>query len=394
LNPNIHNRSVITVASADTRAMMDQYATMIIDDPCAQIYPIQFEELSTDSPWLTVAKRAGLVVSEWHPDPLHMQRMLRSFHEWNLPAVFIRPGRMRPGGRLMVATNGGPNVCEQMWIAQKISSGTNRPIHFLRWENGAARNHSAGEQMISHLLGIDADIRKFSGADFLSGIPQVLDENDVLMMGAPSSLRWSADFDDSLPDQVAKAVENPLFLLSSPSARQVKLRNVFWGGLIRPQLKARGKTEALEQLVDTLIYHNQLSAGQRADIIHSALVREKMQSTAVEHQTAFPHVMLPGRFEVSGCVGIFPEGVPFDDSAGALSNFIFLLITPAGFSDEYLTVLAKIARRMLLPNVRKALLKSRTPAQALNILEPCRNAGNGPADLSLKTRHQRAILPV
>jgi mannitol/fructose-specific phosphotransferase system IIA component (Ntr-type) len=373
---------------------MDQYASMIIDDPRAQIHPIQFEELLTDSSWLTVAKRADLVVSEWHPDPLHMQRMLRRFHEWDLPAVFIRPGRMGPGGHLMVATNGGPNVCEQMWIAQKISSGTNRPIHFLRWENGAARTHFAGEQMISHMLGMNADIRKFSGDDFLSGLPQALDENDVLMMGAPSSLRWSADFDGSLPDQVAKAVENPLFLLSSPSARQIKLRNVFWGGLIRPQLKARGKTEALEQLVDTLICHNQLSAEQRSDMIQSALAREKVQSTAVEHQTAFPHVMLPGRFEVSGSVGIFPEGVPFGDSTGTLSKFIFLLITPDGFSDEYLTVLAKIARRMLLPNVRKALLKSRTSAQALNILEPCRSADNDPADLPPKPRHKRAVLSI
>lgn len=93
-------------------------------------------------------------------------------------------------------------------------------------------------------------------------------------------------------------------------------------------------------------------------------------STAVDFETAFPHVTLRGFFGVAASMGICPEGVAFDSERGQPTRFISLFVTPDGFYDDYLAALAKLAKRMIDANVRGALLSCETPSQARDILEP------------------------
>ena len=379
--------TVVIAATTTSEPEIRRYADMITGSPPTRIHLAETAravdgapsiDLTAEIQYLAVTKNAELIVCEWFQNPAIMQRLLQLAHELKIPTVFIRPGRAVTGGRLVVATGGGRNVCEQIWIAGEVAAGTDRSLEVFHWQPAASPRRSenlAVEQMVMHLLGTEAAVYRSTDSDFVSGIVGYLRANDLLVMGAPSSLRWAADFAGSLPDRVASQIDNPLFLLYSPSAGRVNLRHLFWGGLIKPQMQSSSREEALNRLIYNLIDHNQLPPGSKDEILHRALYREAIQATAVDCETAFPHVTLPGFFGVAGSLGIFPDGVDFGGKDGSLSHFIFLMVTPEGFSDEYLTALAKIARRMVNEDVRRALLECKTSAEALNLLEPNKKAG-------------------
>ncbi len=378
--------TVVMAASAAYEPIIRSYADRIAGSPPTRIHMANaaqatggehFASLPAEIRRMAVAEDADLIICEWFQDPEMMQRLLRLARELNRSLVFIRPGSAVPGGRLVIATGGGPNVCEQIWIAGEIATGTGCSLEMFHWQPDSSPDLVDGfavEKMALHLLGIQASVHQSTNPDFTDGIAEYLRPDDLLVMGAPSSLRWAADFAGSLPDCVAKQVENTLFMLSAPTAGHVNLRQLFWGDLIKPQMQVSSREEALSRLIDNLINHNQLPPGSKDEILHRALYREAIQSTAVDCETAFPHVTLPGFFGVAGSMGIFPGGVDFGSQDGSLSRFVFLLVTPEGFSDEYLSALAKIARRMVNEKIRHALLGCETAAQVLDLLEPNKKA--------------------
>jgi mannitol/fructose-specific phosphotransferase system IIA component (Ntr-type) len=305
-----------------------------------------------------------------------MQGLIHLAQEQGLPAVFMRTMNAPKIGRIVVATGRGPNLYEQMWLARETANGLGVPVDILHWTpaedfdscDGSADNDPL-EKMCVRLLDMQVNTILCSGPDFASAVAGSLRPDDLLVIGAPSPLRLVADFAGTLPDQLAKQIPNPLILLSSPPLGHTSLRRLLWGRLIKPQLHSRPKTVALECLVDNLIRHNQLPSASKEDMLERALQREQISSTAMDCETAFPHVALPEFFGVAGTMGIFPEGIDFGSADGTPTRFIFLLVTPEGFCDEYLSILSTISKRMLDPSVREALLVCKTAAEAIEILE-------------------------
>jgi mannitol/fructose-specific phosphotransferase system IIA component (Ntr-type) len=321
--------------------------------------------------------KLDLIISEWLGNTRAMQDLIHLAQEHEMPAVFVRTTAVKKVRRVVVATGGGPNLYEQMWLAKETASGFGVPVEILHWTPDlndipmdGPNDNGPLEKMCAHLLNMRVETKHCSGADFASSIAHSLHPDDLLIIGAPSPLRLVADFAGSLPDQLAKKIPNPLILLSSPPLVHISLRRLLWGRLIKPRLRSRSKNQALESMVDNLIRHNQLPPASQDDILARALQREQISSTAVDCDTAFPHVKLPGFFGVAGTLGIFPDGIDFGHADGHLTRFVFLLVTPDGFCDEYLAFLSKISKRMLDPSVREALLCCKTAAEAVEILEP------------------------
>ncbi|MDF7808223.1 PTS sugar transporter subunit IIA [Pontiellaceae bacterium B12219] len=325
---------------------------------------------------LATSTKLDLIISEWLDDTRAMQGLIHLAQKREIPAVFMRTTNQPKIGRIVVATGRGPNLYEQMWLARETANGLGVPVDILHWtpaEHFDACDESPDndplEKMCVRLLDMQVNTIHCRGPYFASAIAGSLRPDDLLVIGAPSPLRLVADFAGTLPDQLAKQIPNPLILLSSPPLGHTSLRRLLWGRLIKPQLRSRPKTVALECLVDNLIRHNQLPSANKEDMLERALQREQISSTAMDCETAFPHVALPGFFGVAGTMGIFPEGIDFGSADGSPTRFVFLLVTPEGFSDEYLAILSKISKRMLAPSVRKALLACKTAAEAIEILE-------------------------
>ncbi|QBG48217.1 PTS sugar transporter subunit IIA [Verrucomicrobia bacterium S94] len=339
--------------------------------------PKDEERAITETRHLAGNRKLDLIISEWLNNTRAMQDLLQLAQKRRFPVVFVRTAHEPQISRIVVATGGGPNVYEQMWLARQTAARLNVPMEILHWTpalDSAPRDGPEDtdplEKMCLRLFGMQVNTIHCCGPDFTGTVADTLRPDDLLVIGAPSPLRMVADFSDSLPDQLARTVPNPMILLSTPSPNHTNLRRLLWGRLIKPRLHSRPKKEVLEGLIDNLIRHNQLPPGSRKDMLERALQREQAFSTAVDCETAFPHIKLPGFFGVAGTLGIFPDGIDFGSEDDTPTRFVYLLVTPEGFCDEYLAILSKISRRMLDPAVRKALLISKTAAEAVEILEP------------------------
>ena len=388
----LYESTVVAVASRKAEGAVRWYADLLTGRRNARVFTVyQVETLdssidvvgNTESDSVTSvirqfakANRIGLIVSEWFPNPWKLQSLLILAHELRVTAVFIRQNNIASIGRVLVATTGGPNVLEQMWIANGIASAQGVSVELLHWRRDIAdfgsldphANHAETvtiEQLSVRLLGMQAKFETYGGTNFAQCVVESLRKDDLLVMGTPNLLPGS------LPDVVAKRVATPLILLSNPPNDRVSLRGLFWGGrLIQIDMRVRNKEEAIAALIKNLVLHNQLACSSKTDILDRALRREEIMSTATDCETAFPHVMLKRFIGVVASMGICPDGVAFDSDKGRTTKFLYLLITPDGLCDEYLATLAKIARRMINPEVREALLACETSAHAMDILEP------------------------
>lgn len=326
----------------------------------------------------------GLLLADWGDDAARLPELLRCADRLDVPALFVRSsnGRLNDVKRILVATAGGPHTLQQMWIAKEIANALKIPVRVVRIalpdENETApvpqasggRREAVVEHWTSRLLGI-GESRDVTAQDVAESIAQAVQPDDLLVMGAPAPFHIAGGLDASTPISVASKISGPLILVHSRRPRQITLRNLFWGRLIQPRLyPPDGQRPILELLVDALIRHNQAPPTARSDLVERALRRERVMSTAVDCETAFPHIRLPGFRGITACMAICPDGVIYGGPGAARVKFFFLLVTPDGFCDDYLAVLGRIARRMLRPEVREALLGCAQPQDALDILEP------------------------
>ena len=102
--------------------------------------------------------------------------------------------------------------------------------------------------------------------------------------------------------------------------------------------------------------------------IEAALARERLSSTAVGCQTALPHARLPRFDGVAAALAIAPGGIDFGAEREP-PRFVFLMLTSATSYGRYLGALARIARLMVNPERRQALLGAPTPAAVMTVLE-------------------------
>lgn len=408
----LHESTVVAIASRNAERSILSYVDMLtshhnarvstvrltVEDPFVILWDQPQEDSGNEALCTAIRKtsktrRIGIIVSEWLPSPTDMQDVLRLAHELRVPAMFVRHPQVKPRGRVLVATAGGPNVLQQMWVARETAGAWGIPVHMLRIVPPTLRSDpvpspagpaAALDACSCRLLHMDPQVEIKRATDVIAAVATSHRDGDLLVLGAPSSLRLASDFAGSIPHGVAKRVSCPIILLSKPPDSDGSLRKLFWGRLIQTGMRVRNKKHALAAMIENLIHHNQLAYASRHDILERTLRREAIMSTAVDCETAFPHVTLRGFFGVVATMAICPDGVPFDSPDGHPTRFIFLLVMPDGFCEEYLAILAKIALRMINSEVRQALLACHTPAQTLDILEPRAGlAGSTEAGLTL-----------
>jgi len=317
----------------------------------------------------------AMIVADWPAGP-GTRDLLGLVEESRAGAAFVRWPRPCSVGRVLAFTGGG-KVGEQMWVAREIAARHACPVHAVHVvstppnlndseEDERADSHAA---MQTRALGVPKTL-VVPADDVLSGMVANVRPDDLIVVGAPNHWRIPALLEGSVPDRLARHLPNPMLMLMGSRPSSLSLRDVFWPQMIRLGLRAETKEEAISQLVDTLVSHDQIPDEWRDAILGKALARELAMSTAAGDETAFPHIQMPGAAGIAGCLGVFPEGIDFGGGDGERTRFVFLLLSPDTVFNEYLHVLARIAARMIVPEVRRELLASPTSHAALNILDP------------------------
>ena len=122
---------------------------------------------------------------------------------------------------------------------------------------------------------------------------------------------------------------------------------------IIPNLNTKSKEEAIKKLVSTIFLEKNESdfSLDEEHLLESVLNREKLQSTGVGDNVAFPHARIRGWKELSIVIGISREGIDFGSIDKKLVNVVFLLISSEEEPYVILQAMATISRVITESNI-------------------------------------------
>ena len=137
--------------------------------------------------------------------------------------------------------------------------------------------------------------------------------------------------------------------------------------LVAPDLPTAARRATIEALSDRLAAAGRLT--DRHGFVEAVWAREQETGgTGMESGIAIPHAKHPGVTEPSVVVARVPEGVDFG-AEDAPADLVFLIAAPAGADDVHVTVLSKLARRLVHESFRTALRQAPSAEAIVTILK-------------------------
>ena len=127
------------------------------------------------------------------------------------------------------------------------------------------------------------------------------------------------------------------------------------------------KAATIDALADRLVAAGRVT--DRTQFVDAVMARElETGGTGMESGVAIPHTKNASVTEPTVAVARVPKGVDFgaDD---APADLIFLIAAPAGADDAHITILSKLARRLIHESFRTSLREAESPAAVVTILK-------------------------
>ncbi|MCP4230149.1 MAG: PTS sugar transporter subunit IIA [bacterium] len=137
---------------------------------------------------------------------------------------------------------------------------------------------------------------------------------------------------------------------------------------IEVNLKAKTKSEVLEELVESIVATGKVKDSDK--ILAAVIEREKLCSTGFENGVAIPHPRQGHPDVVEELVAGFGragDGIDFDALDGEPVYLFFLLCAPS--DSEHLKALAKLSRFLKKKSCRERLMAAQSPEDILTIIE-------------------------
>ncbi len=138
----------------------------------------------------------------------------------------------------------------------------------------------------------------------------------------------------------------------------MQLDQILISSFINENLQAKNKTDALQELVQTII-----DGGLKLDLAAVMEVlqqREKLGSTGIGDGVAIPHGKITELKELVVAFGRSKEGISFDSIDGKPVHIFFLLLAPENSAGQHLKVLAKISKMLKVVDFRKKLMEAKS----------------------------------
>ncbi len=148
----------------------------------------------------------------------------------------------------------------------------------------------------------------------------------------------------------------------------MRLSEILREDIIKVDLDAVNKWEAIRELTDLLISAHELRLTDRDEIIEAVFTRERSLSTGLEHGIAVPHAVANCVEDIIGALGTTQKGIPFESRDGKPAKLIILLLIPQGAFQRHVRTLAGIARMGSSPELRNQLFDAKTPDDVINVL--------------------------
>ena len=155
----------------------------------------------------------------------------------------------------------------------------------------------------------------------------------------------------------------------------MKLSDIIVSDAIVPDLKAKTRDEAINELVGVLAETRAVAPSKVADIIKAVKAREGQATTGIGKGVALPHARLQGIKKPIGAIGRSSEGIDFSalDSKPVYS-VILLLSSPDG-PDEHLQAMETIFKHVQQDTFRKFLRQSETREAIMDLIQEADELG-------------------
>jgi mannitol/fructose-specific phosphotransferase system IIA component (Ntr-type)/nucleotide-binding universal stress UspA family protein len=286
-----------------------------------------------------------------------------------------------PAKRILVPTGGGQHSLLGIQIAYDLAQAWGAELEILRVARDIRcdLNDPLLRRYCSQLtqdtalqlqfLGIDVPLTIIPSTEVVPAIVEYAQDFDLVVVGASNDWLQEEHLGGSVPDEIANQVPSSALMVRSSVANNMHLSNIFWEQMIRLEMQAKDKWDAIAQMIDVLIEEKQIPATEHQTVLNAALDREHQSSTALGHATAIPHAPIPDLPGIIGCLGILPQGVDFEGTTDEKVHFIFLLLTPQQNYRSYIPILAQIATLVRTDGAPEALLASQTPAEVTALLK-------------------------
>jgi nitrogen PTS system EIIA component len=124
---------------------------------------------------------------------------------------------------------------------------------------------------------------------------------------------------------------------------------------IIPDLKARDKKKALEELAESIVKHK--PSLDKSSLVKVLLERERLGSTGIGDGVAIPHGKFHGINDPIISFGRSLKGLDFESMDGQPVFLFFLLVAPENSASVHLKALARIAKILKNSSFRKMLME-------------------------------------
>ena len=159
-------------------------------------------------------------------------------------------------------------------------------------------------------------------------------------------------FPESAPRWVGKAPRR-----SEP--RKVGISRFSSHTLMIPRLESDDMEGVIRELAYKMEYEGFVDKADR--LVESALRREAILSTAVDHGIAFPHVRNVEGGGLTLALGITAKAIKWSASAEPVTRMVFFMAIPTAASAFYLKLLAGLTETFMKPDARKILMAEKEP---------------------------------
>ena len=145
----------------------------------------------------------------------------------------------------------------------------------------------------------------------------------------------------------------------------MKLNDALTPELVKLELEASSREEAIRELVQLLAEGGRIDPGDADALSEAILVREGLGSTAIGRGVAIPHAKAPAAHELVAAFGRSKTGIEFASIDGEPVHLIFLLASPPDSQRAHLKALAHIARLMRKQDLHARILEARDAEEIL-----------------------------
>jgi len=146
----------------------------------------------------------------------------------------------------------------------------------------------------------------------------------------------------------------------------MKLSDILEENNLIPNLKARDKKRAIEELAEAVVKSN--PSLDKGSLVRVLLERESLGSTAIGDGVAIPHGKFPGISMPIISFGRSRKGLDFESMDGQPVFLFFLLVAPEDSASVHLKALARIAKMLKDGNFRKVLIDASTRKELYKII--------------------------